>query len=107
MLPAYQLQSFNWRHITSESVFTEEVVDQYFGDDGGKSIAKSDGTIEGDFGGQKLSGTWQWQDGYFCRTSTLGDLDIGSDCLVIEVTDKQMRLTLGKGEGPSIIYDRK
>ena len=106
-IAAYQLQSFNWRHITSESVFIEEVVDQYFGDDGGKSIAKSDGTIEGDFGGQKLSGTWQWQDGYFCRTSTLGDLDIGSDCLVIEVTDKQMRLTLGKGEGPSIIYDRK
>lgn len=104
---AYQAESFNWRHITSESIFETEVVDQFFGDEGGQSVAKSDGTIEGEFGGEKLSGTWAWEDGHFCRTSTLGDLDIGSDCLVIEVTDAQMRLTLAEGNGPSIIYDRK
>lgn len=104
---AYQAESFNWRHITSETVFEAEVVDQFFGDDGGQSVAKSDRTIEGEFGGEKLSGTWAWENGLFCRTSTLGDLDIGSDCLVIEVTETQMRLTLAEGNGPSIIYDRK
>ena len=104
---AYQLNAFNWRHITSEFAFGTEVVGQFFGDDGGSSIAKADGTIEGEFGGETLSGTWAWNDGFFCRTSTLGDLDLGSDCLVIEVADTQMRLTLDRGEGPSIIYDRK
>lgn len=104
---AYQMTSFNWRQVTSAEVFAIEVVDQFFGDEGGQSVAKADGTIEGEFGGQVLSGTWHWQDGLFCRTSTLGDLDIGSDCLVIEVTDQQMRLTLARGNGPSIIYDRK
>ncbi|MEO9862833.1 MAG: hypothetical protein ABJM61_05295 [Yoonia sp.] len=103
---AYQPDSFNWRHITSEEVFGTEVVDQFFGDEGGQSVAKSDGTIEGEFGGQVLSGTWAWEDEMFCRTSMLGDMDIGSDCLVIEVTDEQMRLTMGQGEGPSVIYDR-
>lgn len=104
---AYKAASINWRHITSAASFNSQVVDQFFGDEGGSSVAKSDGTIEGNFGGQVLSGTWTWKDGMFCRTSTLGDLDIGSDCLVIEVTDLQMRLTLDQGNGPSIIYNRK
>ena len=104
---AYEVKSFDWQHITSESAFNTEVVDQYFGDADGKSVAKSDGTIAGEFGGKKLSGTWQWKDGYFCRSSTLGDLEIGNDCLVIEVTDRRMRLTLDNGAGPSIIYDRQ
>lgn len=104
---ALQLAPFTWSRVTTADGFTAKVADQYFGDEGGQSIAKSDGTISGTFGGQKLSGTWEWKDGYFCRTSTLGEMDLGSDCLVIEVTRNQMRLTLNEGHGPSVIYDRK
>lgn len=104
---AYQLEGFSWTRISTADGFADQVVDQLFGDDAGESVAKSDGTIAGNFGGQELVGTWEWDGELFCRDSKLGDMNIGLDCLVIEVTDSQMRLTLQKGMGPSVIYDRK
>lgn len=104
---AFKMEGINWRHIRSAASFNENVVDHLFGDADGQSIARSNGTIEGTFGERKLTGTWEWQDEYFCRQSQLGEIDLGADCLVIELTDTQMRLTLNKGNGPSVIYDRK
>ncbi|MFT5701103.1 MAG: hypothetical protein ACI8ZB_003992 [Desulforhopalus sp.] len=114
-LAAYRLQGTDftsttfqkWNHVTTKEDFLAKVADTYFGDEGGQSAAKSDGTIEGDFGGKKLKGTWEWDTTYFCRTSTLGDMDLGHDCIVIDVTDYQMRLTLQKGNGMSVVYDKK
>lgn len=114
-LAAYRLQGTDftsttfqkWTHLTTKEDFLAKVADTYFGDEGGQSVAKSDGTIEGDFGGKKLKGTWEWSDTYFCRTSTLGNMDLGHDCIVIDVTDYQIRLTLQKGSGMSVVYDKK
>lgn len=96
-----------WTRILTEEDYLENCADVYFGEDAGQSIATSDGRIMGNFGGQELKGTWHWADGYFCRTSTIGETDLGSDSIVIEITDSKMRLTLEKGEGPSVVYDRK
>lgn len=37
----------------------------------------------------------------------LGDVDLGSDSIIIEITATKMRLTLEKGKGQQVVYDRK
>ncbi|RKR13123.1 quinol monooxygenase YgiN [Maribacter vaceletii] len=96
-----------WDRVTTKAEYIEKGADNYYGDEGGTSIATSDGIIKGSFGGQELKGTWDWQDEFFCRTSTLGTMDLGSDCIQIDVTDTKMRLILNKGTGMSVVYDKK
>lgn len=97
----------NWTRLTTKDQFLKHVADAYFGDEGGQSVATSDGKVEGKFGGEDLKGTWYWEDDFFCRTSTLGDLDLGFDRIVIDVAKGKMRLTLQEGQGPSVVYDKK
>ncbi|ASJ75718.1 hypothetical protein [Granulosicoccus antarcticus] len=96
-----------WDRITTRQEYLEKGADNYYGDEGGKSIATHDGIIKGMFAGQQLTGTWDWEGEYFCRTSTLGKMDLGSDCIQIDVTQSKMRLVLDKGEGMSVVYDKK
>lgn len=96
-----------WDRVTTKQEYLDKGADNYYGDAAGKSIATHDGIIKGIFAGQQLTGTWNWKDEYFCRTSTLGSMDLGSDCIQIDVTDDKMRLTLNKGEGLSVVYDKK
>lgn len=96
-----------WDRITTKEEYILKGADNYYGDAGGESIATSDGIIMGNFDGQELSGTWDWQGEYFCRTSTLGTMDLGSDCIQIDVTPTKMRLILNKGTGMSVVYDKK
>lgn len=100
-------QKVAWDSITTKAEYIEKAADNYYGDAGGTSIATSDGKITGEFGGMELKGTWDWQDEYFCRASTLGTMDLGSDCIQIDVTDTKMRLVLNKGTGMSVVYDKK
>ena len=100
-------QPVSWDRITTKEDYIEKGADNYYGDEGGASIATSDGIIKGNFGGQELKGTWNWEGEYFCRTSTLGTMDLGSDCIQIDVTDTKMRLILNKGAGMSVVYDKK
>lgn len=44
---------------------------------------------------------------YFSRTSTLGDMDLGHDDIVIEVTPTKMRVTLKKETGISVVYEKQ
>jgi len=100
-------QPVSWDRITTKEGYIEKGANNYYGDEGGTSIATSDGIIKGNFGGQELKGTWNWEGEYFCRTSTLGTMDLGSDCIQIDVTDTKMRLILNKGAGMSVVYDKK
>ena len=96
-----------WDRITTRQEYLKKGADNYYGDEDGKSIATHDGIIKGIFSGQQLIGTWDWEGEYFCRTSTLGKMDLGSDCIQIDVTQSKMRLVLDKGEGMSVVYDKK
>ena len=96
-----------WDRVSTKQEYLDKGADNYYGDAGGKSIATHDGIIKGIFGGQQLTGTWDWEGEYFCRTSMLGKMDLGSDCIQIDVTDDKMRLVLNKGTGMSVVYDKK
>lgn len=96
-----------WDRVTTKNEYLEKGADNYYGDAGGTSMATHDGIIKGIFGGLQLTGTWDWKGEYFCRTSMLGTMDLGSDCIQIDVTDNKMRLILEKGTGMSVVYDKK
>lgn len=100
-------QKVAWDRVTTKAEYLEKGADNYYGDADGTSVATSDGIIKGKFSGMELKGTWDWQDDFFCRTSTIGTIDLGSDCIQIDVTDTKMRLVLNQGKGPSVVYDKK
>ena len=64
-----------------------------------------EGTIEGSAVGSPITGTWEWQDGYFCREMAWGDRPIEYNCQLVEVAnDEQMRFTVDQGAGDSATF---
>ncbi len=104
---AYDLVPEKWTRLKTKEDYLRYGADNYYGEAGGMSVATSDGKIKGKFAGLELSGTWEWKDTYFCRTSSLGEMDLGYNCIAIDVTNTKMRLTLDKGEGPQVVYVKK
>ncbi|MBJ2175180.1 carboxymuconolactone decarboxylase family protein [Aureibaculum sp. A20] len=97
----------NWHRIKTKEEYLKLTADNFYGDKEGTSVASHDGQIFGVFGGKILTGTWDWKDTFFTRTSKIGDLDLGYDEIVIEVNATQMRLTLKQGKGATVVYDKK
>lgn len=63
------------------------------------SISNSDGTLGGNFDGVDVTGTWTWENGFFCREGMLGDFVIEPDCQIIEINGNIMRGTRNQGSG--------
>ena len=90
--------------ITTEQQFKEKVVGKKLTSKNGYSIAHEDGTLTGAFGKggkDKLTGTWQWEEQYFCRTATVGKREFGYDCNVVEASGDMLTFTREKGKGKS------
>jgi hypothetical protein len=61
-----------------------------------------DGRIAGSALGWDITGTWSWQDGYFCREMDWSGTAIPFDCQLVELRgDTEMRFTVARGEGRS------
>lgn len=59
------------------------------------------GTITGKAGGRKVTGSWAWKDGYFCRTMFWGKREIPYNCQLVEWNGRKMRFTTDRGKGDS------
>ena len=60
-----------------------------------------DGRIDGDALGWPVTGTWSWQDGYFCREMDWGGDPIGYNCQLVEKNGDLLRFTVDQGAGRS------
>jgi len=58
-----------------------------------------DGLISGRAFGTAVSGTWQWSDGYFCRTLDTVTRDFPLNCQLVESDGRTIRFTADKGTG--------
>lgn len=66
----------------------------------GVTIAVSpDGTLVGSAAGWDITGTWSWQNGYFCREMNWGGDPIPYNCQLVEAAGNEMRFTTDQGAG--------
>jgi hypothetical protein len=64
-----------------------------------------DGRIEGSALGWKITGSWQWQDGYFCREMDWSGMKIDYNCQLVEAQgSERLRFTVDRGAGDSATF---
>lgn len=66
-----------------------------------KLSVKPDGTISGKGAKWDVSGSWSWQNGYFCRSLEWGGKDLGYNCQQVFVSGGSIRFTSDQGKGRS------
>jgi len=59
------------------------------------------GTIEGSALTRKVTGSWSWIDGFFCREMKWGTREIPYNCQLVEYDGTEVRFTTDKGAGDS------
>lgn len=63
-----------------------------------------DGAISGTGAGWDVTGTWSWQDGFFCREMEWGGDPIPYNCQLVETNGRDMRFTTDQGAGDSASF---
>lgn len=63
-----------------------------------------DGTIAGTGAGWDVTGTWSWENGYFCREMSWGGDPIPYNCQLVESNGPDMRFTTDQGAGDSASF---
>jgi hypothetical protein len=65
-----------------------------------------DGQINGSALGWDMTGTWAWEDGYFCREIDWSGKAIPYNCQLVEVNDgEKMRFTVDRGAGDEATFN--
>lgn len=62
------------------------------------------GQIAGTGAGWEITGTWSWQNGYFCREMSWGGDPIPYNCQLVEFNGQEMRFTTDQGLGDSASF---
>ncbi|MEM6823671.1 MAG: dihydrodipicolinate reductase [Pseudomonadota bacterium] len=58
-----------------------------------------DGSIQGRAFGRKVTGAWDWREGYFCRDLSWGQREIAANCQEVRVSGRFVRFTSDQGQG--------
>ena len=66
-----------------------------------------DGSIQGKGMGRQVSGLWEWETGYFCRTLFWGGADIGRNCQEVTLDSRKLIFTSDRGMGRSARFSLK
>jgi hypothetical protein len=65
-----------------------------------------DGRIDGTALGYEVTGSWAWQDGFFCREMDWGGTPIPYNCQLVEVRGNDViRFTVDQGAGDSAQFN--
>ncbi|MDE0968822.1 MAG: dihydrodipicolinate reductase [Octadecabacter sp.] len=59
----------------------------------------ANGSIAGRAVGWSISGTWIWEDGYFCRDMDWSGTAIKYNCQLVELSGDRIRFTVDQGDG--------
>lgn len=62
---------------------------------------QQNGQISGSAMGWDVTGSWSWQNGYFCREMNWGGDPIPYNCQLVEVAGPDVRFTSDQGAGDS------
>ena len=87
------------KRLTTETEFRELVVDQQLTGDRTILWYTGDGRMTGSSRGKRIEGQWSWVGANLCRTATMGDEDLGYDCLAFFVINDLVVVVRDEGSG--------
>ncbi len=98
--------SESFKRIRKEADYRAMVVDRTITAGSGSFIVHSNGTISGQIPSGALSGKWQWNQKFFCRTIAVAGKTAGTGCTVIKVSkDGKTLVVIGdKGKAEPKTY---
>ena len=100
ILAALVLPSGAWaERVTSREDFVALVQGRDLTTTGITLQVAPDGAIGGRAFGRAVSGTWQWDKGWFCRTLAWGSRDWPLNCQLVEHEGGRIVFTADKGAG--------
>jgi hypothetical protein len=62
-------------------------------------VVRADGGLTGRAFGRAVTGSWTWEDGYFCRTITAGSRVLPRNCQTVARDGDTLRFTADRGAG--------
>ncbi|MCR8826893.1 hypothetical protein [Pseudosulfitobacter koreensis] len=65
---------------------------------------RPDGSITGKGAAWDVTGTWNWQGGYFCRDLFWGGDPLGYNCQQVSMVDGRIQFTSDEGRGDSAAF---
>jgi len=61
------------------------------------------GSISGRAAGYDITGSWAWEDGYFCRDMDWSGYPIEYNCQLVELNGDRIRFTVDRGAGDDAV----
>ena len=93
-----------WTRITTEAEFLQQIAGRTQVIEGrGHIRSTADGNVTGEWNGNALRGRWQWHESYWCRNLIIGQNEIGTNCLTVEIRGNQVRARQDRGRGTETI----
>lgn len=99
LLLAIPVPAAAFEAVTSRDAFVSLVSGKRLTGDGVSLQVLPDGAITGRGFGLRVSGTWQWQDGFFCRTLDTAIRDFPLNCQRVSVQGSTVRFHADRGTG--------
>ena len=90
--------------ITTEAEFRSAIVGKTIGFNGNTLVINPDNTVSGPWDGQGITGTWYWEDQFWCRDISIGGNDLGVDCQTWTFDGSTARVTRDRGNGNGFDY---
>jgi hypothetical protein len=90
-----------FENVTSKDRFVTLIEGKALTRMGIKLDVSRQGDIRGRAFGRDVTGRWNWQDGYFCRTLFWGQMDLGDNCQAVDIQGNTIRFTSDQGSGRS------
>lgn len=93
----------DFRRIETRAEFLAALGDRtlHFSLFGVRLDVRPDGSIQGSALGSGVTGTWRWQDGYFCREMDWSGTPVPHNCQLVEKRGDELRFTVDRGAGDS------
>ena len=90
--------------ITTEAAFRSTLVGKTIGFAGNTFVINADNTVSGPWDGTGITGTWSWEDQYWCRDIAIGGTARNPDCQIWTVEGTSATVTRDRGNGSSFTY---
>lgn len=92
-------QAAEFKRIKKKADLYSMVVDKKLVASWGWAMLGSDGTVSGLVNGAKVSGTWKWKGGYYCRELMIGDKAEPNNCQTVHISGSDVVFIRDKGKG--------